>query len=98
MKDLIPCSVQVLTRNSEASIERCLESLQSFAEVIVLDGYSTDRTRAIAKRFQNVIVVDQDKSFLDGDGRITDFAAVRNAGLALAKELWFLYVDSDEIL
>ncbi len=95
-KDLIPCSVQVLTHNNEATLGACLETLKSFAEVIVQDGYSTDRTRAIAQTFHNVRVLDQDRTLLDTEGRMTDFAAMRNIGLGAATHEWILMVDSDE--
>src|SRR3989344_783750 len=98
MNDLIPCSVHVLTKNSEATIARCLESLQSFAEVVVVDGYSTDRTREIAQSVPHVTGVDQNRAFLDSEERVRDFAAVRNDALARVLLPWFLYVDSDEVL
>lgn len=96
MPDLIPCSVQVLTRNSMPGIQRCLESLTAFEEVIVQDGGSTDGTRELARTFANVRLMDQDPRFLNDEGRITDFAAVRNHGLAAARHPWILFVDSDE--
>ncbi len=92
----IPCSVLVLTRNSLPGVERCLESLQEFAEVLVADGGSTDGTRETAGRFSNARVVDQDPRFLDPDGRITNFSGVRNAALAQSQFPWVLLVDSDE--
>ncbi|MDB4978600.1 MAG: glycosyl transferase [Candidatus Peribacteria bacterium] len=94
----IPCSVQVLTRNSGENLRACLESLMQFAEVVVLDGYSTDDTREIAAQFSNVRLMDQNKDYLDADGRITDFAAVRNEGLKAAAYDWILMIDSDEIV
>ena len=92
----IPCSAQVLTRNSTATIGRCLESLRDLHEVLVVDGGSTDDTVAIAGKFPNVRIVPQDKRHLDGDGRITDFAAVRNGGLEAATLPWILAIDADE--
>lgn len=95
-RSLIPCSVQVLTRNSEKNIQQCLETLAPFGEVIVQDGYSTDRTRDIASKFLNVRIMDQDKSLLDSSGRITDFSAMRNQSIAAATYDWVLVVDADE--
>lgn len=92
----IPCSAQVLTRNSAATIRRCLESLRDLEEVIVVDGNSTDDTVAIAKSFLNVRIVEQDRAHLDADGRITDFAAIRNGGMQSATLPWILVIDADE--
>lgn len=98
MSAAVPCSVLVLTRNAAGTLGACLESLRAFAEVVVLDGGSTDATREIAGRFPNVRILEQPKEHLDADGRIRDFAAVRNAGFAAAAQPWFLFVDSDEVL
>ncbi|UPA22501.1 GtrA family protein [Candidatus Peribacteria bacterium] len=92
----IPCSVQVLTRNSERSIEHCLETLKDFGEVIVQDGHSTDRTVEIAKRYPNVTIMPQNPVYLDTEGRIRDFAAIRNESINAAKYDWVLVVDADE--
>jgi glycosyltransferase involved in cell wall biosynthesis len=46
----IPVSVLVPTRNEESNLEACLSCLEPFAEVIVYDSCSTDRTVEIAER------------------------------------------------
>ena len=51
MKDpmnAVPVSVLVLTRNEEANIAACLESVDWASEVFVVDSFSTDRTVGIA--------------------------------------------------
>lgn len=95
-ENLIPCTVQVLTRNSMPDVVRCLASLRDFAEVIVLDGYSSDGTRETIGNFPNVRLIDQNRNDLDGEGRIIHFANVRNAGVAAATYPWILMVDADE--
>lgn len=92
----IPATVQVLARNNAASLVRCLESLRGFSEVLVQDGGSTDGSQDVARGFPNVTVRPQPASALDGSGRITDFSAVRNDGIAAAKHDWILVVDADE--
>lgn len=96
MSHLIPCTVQVVCRNNIANMRHCLETLKDFDEVIVQDGYSTDGTREAAMEFPNVRVMDQNRTYLDADGRITDFAAMRNESIAAAKYDWILVVDADE--
>lgn len=96
MSTLIPCTVQMLCKNSMPDIRTCLESITDFAEVIVQDGFSTDGTREAVSAFPNVRLIDQDRSLLDAEGRITDFAAMRNLGLEAATYDWVMMVDSDE--
>lgn len=92
----IPCSVEILTRNSEGTLERCLESLKDFAEIIVLDGNSTDRTREIASRFGCTLMPQDERT--EPEVRITNFSEVRNRGLRRARYSWFMFVDADEYI
>lgn len=92
----IKCSVEILTLNSASTIARCLESVKDFDDIIVLDGGSTDGTREIAARFGARILNQRDTQA--ENQAITDFAAVRNRGLAYARHEWFMYIDSDEYL
>lgn len=46
----IPLSVIVVTKNEEARIVRCLEALQGFDEVLVVDSASTDKTVVLAEQ------------------------------------------------
>lgn len=96
MSTLIPCTVQVLTRNNEASIKKCLDTLTDFAEVIVQGGPSTDRTKEIAMSYPNVRWMDQNPAYLDPDGRITHFSNMRNESIKAAKHDWLFVVDADE--
>ena len=49
MTDGVPISVIVLTRNEEANLRDCLQSVSTFAEVFVVDSKSSDRTSEIAQ-------------------------------------------------
>ncbi len=92
----IPCSVEILTRNSAQTLERCLESVKDFAEIIILDGNSTDRTLEIARKYSCKIYKQYEMD--EPETRITNYAEIRNKGLRLASYDWFLYIDSDEYL
>lgn len=92
----IPCSVEILTRNSAATLERCLRSVSDFAEIIILDGNSTDATRRIAEKFGCKIYRQYDTE--EPLVRIRDYSEVRNKGLRLSTFPWFMYIDSDEYL
>jgi len=95
-KEKILCSVQVLTLNNAKTLEKCLDSVKDFAEIIILDGNSTDGTLDIAKQYTNKIYPQADTG--EKNIRITDFGAARNRGLGLASYDWFLFIDSDEYL
>jgi glycosyltransferase involved in cell wall biosynthesis len=96
MTNSIPCTVQLLTYNSASTLASCLPTLAAFDEAIVQDGYSTDGTRDLVKRFPNVRILVQDRRFLNAEGRITDFGAMRNESIKAAKHDWILVVDADE--
>ncbi|HUV42418.1 MAG TPA: glycosyltransferase, partial [Patescibacteria group bacterium] len=40
----------ILTKNEEENIEECIKSLNWCDEVIVIDNYSEDKTREVAKK------------------------------------------------
>lgn len=92
----IPCSVLVLTRNSEKSLERCLKPLTDFAEIVVHDANSEDNTVEIAKRFGAKIFKQYETD--EKSVRVTDFTAMRLKQRDAASYDWVLYIDSDEEL
>ena len=77
----------VLAKNEEKNIADCMKSLLFCHEVLVIDDFSTDKTRTIAKDLGAKVL----KRSLDND-----FAAQRNFGLKKAKNDWVLFVDADE--
>lgn len=92
----IPCSIEILTRNSEQTLGQCLESVKDFEDIIILDGNSTDRTLKIARHYGCRIFKQYETN--EPLVRINDFSEVRNKGLAYAKFDWFMFIDSDEYL
>lgn len=92
----ISCTIEVLTRNSAATLEQCLESVKDFAEILILDGNSTDGTLEIARRYGCKIY--KQYEIEEPLIQITDFSEVRNKGLRLATYDWFMFIDSDEYL
>jgi glycosyltransferase involved in cell wall biosynthesis len=93
----IPCTVNVLTFNSEKGLRRCLESVKDFAEIIICDGGSTDATLRIAAEY-SAVILNQDPAFKTSDNKIADFSGVRNQTLDASTQPWFLVLDSDEYL
>lgn len=94
----IPCSVLVLTRNSAATLERCLRPLQTFAELLVHDANSVDDTVAIAKRLGAKVLPQYPEDTVTPSLRVKNFTDMRLRQRADAANDWVLYVDSDEEL
>lgn len=92
----LPVSVHVLTWNSGKTLERALQSVRDCAEILVIDGGSTDDTLAIAEK-NGARVLPQRMPGSQGKP-LQDFAAVRNVGLQHATQPWLLTLDSDEEL
>jgi glycosyltransferase involved in cell wall biosynthesis len=51
-----PVTAAVPVKNEACNLAACLERLSRFAEIVVIDSGSTDRTREIAERFGARIV------------------------------------------
>lgn len=82
-------SAVILTRNEEALIGRCLQSLDGLVDdIVVVDSCSTDRTCEIARQF-NARVFQQ--SWLG-------WIPQRALGIALAHHDWVLILEADEIV
>ncbi len=79
-------SAVIITRNEEAEIGDCLDSVAFCDERIVLDCGSTDDTVAIA-RARGAAVHHQDW---------LGFGRQKNAAIALASGDWILSIDADE--
>lgn len=88
--DNLPISVIVIAKNAESTIGECLNSVQrnSPAEIIVVDGNSTDGTVEVAQKYTDRIYSD------DGKGQ----AYARQLGAEVATQEYIAYVDSDVIL
>lgn len=83
-------SVCMIVKNEEAVLARCLDSLGSIPdEIIIVDTGSTDGTKEIARRYTNKIF---DFTWTD------DFAAARNYSLQQASCEFVYTADADEVL
>ncbi len=82
-------SAVIITKNEEKNIERCLLSLKSVVdEIIVVDSFSTDQTEQICKRYQVLFIK---RAF-------TDYASSKNFGNSYAQYPYILSLDADEAL
>src|SRR3989338_3337245 len=93
-QDKIPCTVGILTLNCAELLKKCLESVKDFAEVIVMDGNSTDGTLEVARQFG--CRIERQFSNTETNQVIADFSEVRNRLLKMASYDWYLSLDSDE--
>ena len=92
----IPCSVAMLTYNSEKTLRRALESVKDFDDIILCDGGSTDQTFVIAQEYgARVVPTDQKYNYADTN-RLADGGGARNQMMNAAKHDWYLWMDSDE--
>lgn len=82
-------SLIVITKNEEAAIARCLGSVPSADEIIVVDSGSTDRTVEIAQSFNAQVVTTTDWP---------GFGPQKQRALDLARGEWVLSLDADEWL
>ena len=83
-------SLCMIVRNEEARLGACLESVKDAVdEIVIVDTGSTDRTKEIALSCTPHVY---DYVWED------DFAAARNASMALATKPFILWLDADDVL
>jgi glycosyltransferase involved in cell wall biosynthesis len=82
-------SLTIITKNEEACIRRCIESVPFADEVIVVDSGSTDRTVEICRALGARVVVTDD---------YPGYGPQKNRALDLARGDWILSLDADEWL
>jgi glycosyltransferase involved in cell wall biosynthesis len=98
MSTIVPeVSVIIPTRNEDACLGACLESLvrqdgPAF-EIIVVDDASSDRTREIAESFPGVRVIEAGPLPPGSSGKSN--AAM--AGARVARGTWLLFTDADTV-
>ena len=82
-------SVSMIVKNEESCLEKCLESVKDFDEIIIVDTGSTDRTVEIAKKYTDKIYYFE---WCD------DFSKARNFANSKCSGDWILSNDADQIL
>ena len=81
-------SVVINTQNSEADLTKCLSSVKSLAdEIVVIDQSSTDKTVEIAKKFGAKIFNHESVEYVE---------KTRNFAIKKASCEWVLILDPDE--
>ena len=87
--------VAVLTKDSERTLTQCLDSIYNnipVNQLIIVDGYSTDQTLEIIKRYDakyhNVVVLKEKGTR----------GKARQKAISKISTEWFVFVDSDVVL
>ena len=88
MSQQIAASVYMITLNEENNVAESLASVADFAEVIIVDSGSTDRTLAIAEGFPNVCVFHNDWP---------GFSEQKAYAMSLCSQPWVFNLDADEL-
>lgn len=82
-------SAVVMTKDCEALIEGTLKSVAGWVdEIVVIDGYSTDRTVEICRRYTDKITQNRWDGYR--------FSTERNLGTEKAASDWCFHIDPDE--
>lgn len=83
-------SVVLATHNEEKNLKRCLDSVKSWAdEIIVVDGESTDKTVALAKQLGAKVISTTNKS---------NFHINKQMAMDKAQGELVLQLDADEVV
>jgi glycosyltransferase involved in cell wall biosynthesis len=84
---MVKISTVIIAQNEEHRLPGAIQSVQPFsAEILVVDGGSTDRTADVAETFGARVVANP----------WPGYAAQRNFGAAQAMHDWIFYIDADE--
>jgi glycosyltransferase involved in cell wall biosynthesis len=81
-------SAFIITKNEESNIRRALTSIMWADEIVVVDGYSTDKTRKICQEFNVNFIL----------SKFEGFAAEKNKAIKACKGDWIVEIDADEEL
>lgn len=83
-------SVVLATRNEEENIGRCLASIKSIAdEIIVIDEYSTDKTAEISRKYGAKVYEEPHHD---------NFHITKQKAIDRATGDWILQLDADEVV
>src|SRR5690606_34466647 len=82
----VKISASVIVYNEEANIRELCESIQWVDEIVIVDSFSSDRTREIAAEFTDKIFEYEFKGYKDKH----EFADAKTTGD------WILWMDADE--
>lgn len=83
---MIKASVFIITKDEEKHIQRALESVKDFDEIVVVDSGSTDNTLNIVKKYTNKIFYNE----------FENYSKQKEYAKNLCENKWVLNLDADE--
>ena len=86
---MVGISVVINTYNAALHLEKVLESVKDFDEILICDMHSSDSTLEIAKKYHCNIIFHEKISFVE---------PARNFAIQSAKNDWVLLLDADEVI
>lgn len=84
---MINVTVLILAKNEEKNMKECLETVSFAEEVIVIDDFSTDKTKEIAENMGAKVI----QRSMAGD-----WGAQQTFAVQQAKHEWIFFLDADE--
>lgn len=85
----LPISVCILCKNEEDRLKKCLDGLEVFQEVLVMDTGSIDRSIEIIQSYAHVTLLREEWK---------GFALSRRSLFEKATQPWILWLDADEVV
>lgn len=82
-----PVSVLILAKNEEQNIAECLKSVDFASDILIIDDFSTDKTREIAESMGARVI----QRAMNGD-----WGGQQTFAIGEAKYPWVLFLDADE--
>jgi len=79
-------SITIITKNEEANIERCLNSVKWADEIVIIDSGSQDRTVQICQEFGAKVI----------ETKWLGFGKTKKLAVDSAKYDWIFSIDADE--
>lgn len=80
-------SALIITKNEAKNIEALALNLDFVDEIVIVDSFSTDRTKEVVKKFPHIRFYQH---------VFENYAAQRNIALKYATHPWILFIDADE--
>lgn len=86
---MTPLSAVIITYNEETNISRCLDSVKTLAdEIVIVDSFSTDRTKEICLQYGAIFL----------QHPFAGYGSQKNFALSHASNDFILSLDADEVL